>query len=69
MFQGHNKSKSSRRSKIGRDGGKGGVNAKMMEKQINVLRKEIDKKFKTEIGGVNKELNDQYMNMLNMTKL
>ena len=41
----------------------------MMEKQINVLRKEIDKKFKTEIGGVNKELNDQYMNMLNMTKL
>ena len=41
----------------------------MMEKQINILRKEIDKKFKNDIGTVNKEMNDQYMNILKMTKL
>ena len=41
----------------------------MMEKQISILRKEIDKKFKTDISSVNKEMNDQYMNILNMTKL
>ena len=41
----------------------------MMEKQINILRKEIDKRIRADLGAVNKEINDSYMNMLNMTKL
>ena len=41
----------------------------MMEKQINILRKEIDKRIRGDLGAVSKEINDSYMNMLNMTKL
>ena len=74
MFQGGKRSNnSSRKSKFkeisGGKGGKGGGSIRMMEKQINILRKEIDKKFKNDIGTVNKEMNDQYMNILKMTKL
>ena len=72
MFTGQKRSTSSRKSKLSKfkkdSGGRGG-SIKMMEKQINILRKEIDKKFKNDIGTVNKEMNDQYMNILKMTKL
>ena len=30
----------------------------MMEKQITILRKEIDKRIKADLGAVSKEIND-----------
>ena len=70
MFKGGKRSNSSRKSRFKEiGGGKGGGSIKMMEKQVNILRKEIDKKFKNDIGTMNKEMNDQYMNILKMTKL
>ena len=52
-----------------KDSGGRGASIKMMEKQVNILRKEIEKKFKTEMGQLNKEMLESYSNMLNMTKL